>query len=286
VRTFYTRSSQFSRMCEKLSAEGGRLKVLCDSIATAVSTAIQAMVDTPGGGAVVAMGADGTPTKSIDRAAERAVFARLTSSGMGFRILSEERGEVQIGDEPDYFLALDPLDGTFNAIKGIPFYSLSLFFSGATIHFGYICDLPRGIRYFAEAGGGAYFEPGGQRLQISKTSELKDYSISAYTIRPHTGRIAGIGDKVRRIRTLGSASLEMALVAAGKLDAFVDLRGMLRVVDVAAGKLILEEAGGTITDAQGRVLELNGDMWQKTDLIGSNGLLHGDLIRLIGGDVH
>jgi myo-inositol-1(or 4)-monophosphatase len=273
-------------MSEQLSAEGYRLKMLCDSIATAVFTSIQALVDTPEGGAVVAMGADGTPTKSIDRAAERAVFSRLSSSGLGFRVLSEERGEVQIGDEPEYFLALDPLDGTFNAIKGIPFYSLSLFFSKGDSHFGYIYDLPRGIRYFAEAGGGAYVEPGGRRLEISKTSELRDYSISAYTIRPHTCRIAAIGDKVRRIRTLGSASLEMALVAAGKLDAFVDLRGMLRVVDVAAGKLILEEAGGIITDAEGNVLELNGDMWQKTDLIGSNGLLHGDLLRLIGGDAH
>jgi len=273
-------------MSERLSAEGCRLKMLCDSIAPAVSTAIQAMVDTPEGGAVVAMGADGTPTKSIDRAAERAVFSMLSSCGMGFRILSEERGEVLIGDEPDYYLALDPLDGTFNAIKGIPFYSLSLFFSGAGSHFGYICDLPRAVRYFAEAGCGAYVEPGGRRLGISKTSELKDYSISAYTIRPHTARIAAVGDKVRRIRTLGSASLEMALVAAGKLDAFVDLRGMLRVVDVAAGKLILEEAGGTITDAKGKLLELNGDMWQKTDLIGSNGLLHEDLLRLIGGDAH
>jgi myo-inositol-1(or 4)-monophosphatase len=88
---------------------------------------------------------------------------------------------------------------------------------------------------------------------------------------------------VRRIRTLGSTSLEMALVASGKLDAFVDLRGMLRVVDVAAGKLILEEAGGTITDAVGKPLHLDGNMWQRTDLIGSNGLLHEELLQLIGG---
>jgi fructose-1,6-bisphosphatase/inositol monophosphatase family enzyme len=286
MRTFYIRPSQLSRMITHLSAEGSRLKMLCDSIATAVSASIQAMIDTPEGGEMVAMGADGTPTKSIDRAAEKAVFSRLSSCGMGFRVLSEEKGEVQIGDEQEYFLALDPLDGTFNAIKGIPFYSLSLFFSKEGVHFGYICDLPRGVRYYAEAGGGAYVEPGSKRLSVSKTSEFRDYSISAYTIRPHTGRIAAVGDRVRRIRTLGSASLEMALVAAGKLDAFVDLRGMLRVVDVAAGKLILEEAGGIITDAEGNLLELNGDMWQKTDLIGSNGLMHEDLIRLIGGDAH
>ena len=99
-------------------------------------------------------------------------------------------------------------------------------------------------------------------------------------------RMVGIGDKVRRIRTLGSTSLEMALVASGKLDAFVDLRGMLRVVDVAAGKLILEEAGGIITDAEGRELHLDGNMWQRTDLIGSNRLQHNDLLQLIGGGSH
>jgi myo-inositol-1(or 4)-monophosphatase len=76
----------------------------------------------------------------------------------------------------------------------------------------------------------------------------------------------------------------MALVAAGKLDAFVDLRGMMRVVDIAAGKIILEEAGGTVTDGQGNKLHLSGDMWQKRDLIGSNGLRHVQLLRLIGGD--
>jgi myo-inositol-1(or 4)-monophosphatase len=95
--------------------------------------------------------------------------------------------------------------------------------------------------------------------------------------------MAAIGDTVRRIRTLGSASLEMALVASGRLDAFVDLRGMMRVVDVAAGKLILEEAGGTVTDAGGELLHLDGNMWQKRDLIGSNGLQHQELLRIIGG---
>jgi myo-inositol-1(or 4)-monophosphatase len=78
----------------------------------------------------------------------------------------------------------------------------------------------------------------------------------------------------------------MAMVATGKLDAFVDLRGMLRVVDVAAGKLILEESGGTITDAAGGELHLNRDMWQRTDLIGSNGLLHEEILNLIGGGSH
>jgi myo-inositol-1(or 4)-monophosphatase len=291
-------------MSEQLSAKGAGLKKLCDSISKAVYDSIKEMVGTPESGLMVKMGADGTPTKSIDCVAENTILSLLKATGHGFRVLSEEIGEVQIGDGSEYLIHLDPLDGTFNAIRGIPFYAVSIFLSAGDCRFGYVCDLAKGTKYYAEKGRGAYAEPGG-RLRVSGTSNLKDFSISAYTLRPNTSRIVSIGDKVRRIRTLGSTSLEMALVASGRLDAFVDLRGMLRIVDVAAGKLILEEAGGTITDANGKKLELNGSgsgsgsgngncndsgngggMWQRTDLIGSNGLFHAELLSLIGGDYH
>jgi myo-inositol-1(or 4)-monophosphatase len=75
----------------------------------------------------------------------------------------------------------------------------------------------------------------------------------------------------------------MALVARGMLDAFVDLRGMMRVVDVAAGSLIIEEAGGRVSDSDGNPLHMAGDMWQKRCLVGSNGRLHEDLLKLIDG---
>ncbi|MFZ2471488.1 MAG: bifunctional fructose-bisphosphatase/inositol-phosphate phosphatase [Methanothrix sp.] len=269
-------------MSERLSPQGSDLKILCDSAAKAVVSAVEDMAGTPAGGLMVKMGADGTPTKQIDRAAENAVLDTLRASGLGFKVLSEEIGEVTIGEKPDYFLHLDPLDGTFNAIYGIPFYSVSLYLSRGDFHFGYICDLAAGTSFYAQAGRGAYARPGG-RLHVSSNENLSNFSISAYTLRPHTGRIAAIGDTVRRIRTLGSTSLEMALVASGRLDAFVDLRGMMRVVDIAAGKIILEEAGGVVTDGLGNALQLDGNMWQKRDLIGSNGLRHAELLRLIGG---
>ncbi len=274
-------------MSEQLSAKGCDLKRLCDSISKAVFESIHEMVGKSASGVMVEMGADGTPTKSIDKVAENAVLSRLKLSGAGFKVLSEEIGEVLIGEQPEYFIHLDPLDGTFNAVKGIPFYAVSIYLSKDDCHFGYVCDLARNVKYYAEIGKGAYMEliegAAPLRLKVSETSNLKDFSISAYTVRPNTARIVGIGDKVRRIRTLGSTSLEMAFVASGKLDAFVDLRGMLRVVDVAAGKLILEEAGGVITDAAGKELHLDGNMWQRTDLIGSNGMLHKELLQLIGG---
>ena len=283
-------SHLLSMMSERLSPRGDYLKSLCDSIASAVSESIRGMVGNPASGVMVEMGADGTPTKSIDKVAENAVLSELRRSGSGFRVLSEEIGDVLIGEKPEYFIHLDPLDGTFNAVKGIPFYAVSIYLSKEDCHFGYVYDLARGAKYYAEVGRGAYVEPGDCELNVSRTSNLKDFSVSAYTIRPNTSRIVGIGDTVRRIRTLGCTSMEMVMVASGKLDAFMDLRGMLRVVDVAAGKLILEEAGGIITNASGEMLHLdanmNSKMWQRTDLIGSNGLLHNDLLNLIRGGAY
>jgi myo-inositol-1(or 4)-monophosphatase len=274
-------------MSERLSHRGDYLKNLCDSIAGAVSESIKGMVGNPASEVRIEMGADGTPTKSIDKVAENAVLSQLRRSGDGFRVLSEEIGEVLIGEKPEYFIHLDPLDGTFNAVKGIPFYAVSIYLSKEDCHFGYVYDLARGTKYYAEVGRGAYAEPGECGLGVSRTSDLKDFSVSAYTMRPNTSRIVGMGDTVRRIRTLGCTSMEMVMVASGKLDAFVDLRGMLRIVDVVAGRLILEEAGGVITNVAGEKLHLDGNMsskmWQKTDLIGSNGLLHNDLLNLIRG---
>jgi len=285
VRNFYSGHACDEEMSEQLSPRARDLKILCDNAAKAVADAVKDMVGSAGAGQNVKMGADGTPTKQIDSVAENAVLDTLRASGQGFKVLSEEMGEVLIGEKPDYFLHLDPLDGTFNAIAGIPFYSVSIYLSRDDFHFGYISDLARGGSYYAEAGRGAYSQQG-ERLLVSNNSDLCKFSISAYTLRPNTGRIAAIGDTVRRIRTLGSTALEMALVASGKLDAFVDLRGMMRVVDVAAGKIILEEAGGMVTGSQGEALHLDGNMWQRKDLIGSNGLRHAELLRLIGGGTH
>jgi len=269
----------------ELSEEGKRLLAICDSAAEAVSKSITKMVGDPASGTVMQMGADGTPTKSIDGRAEDAVIDVLERSGVDFAILSEELGRKEIGENPRYFLHLDPLDGTFNAICGIPFYSVSIYISGDSCSFGYVFDLAHAIKFYAERKRGAWTEFGGtrSRIAVSTTPTLETFSVSAYTLRPNTSRIVDLGDVVRRIRTLGSTSLELCFVAAGRLDAFVDLRGGLRLVDVAAGSLIIEEAGGVVTDGRGERIRFNGDMWQKSEFLASNGLFHREILDLIGG---
>ena len=123
-------------MREGLSPDGAKLKSLCQKAAEAAASSIREMAGSRAAAEMVRMGADGTPTKSIDRAAEDAVLDTLRASGLGFRVLSEEAGEALIGDGEDYFLHLDPLDGTFNAIAGIPFYSVSIYASQVDFHFG------------------------------------------------------------------------------------------------------------------------------------------------------
>ncbi|HOT06939.1 MAG: Inositol-1-monophosphatase [Methanosaeta sp. PtaB.Bin039] len=265
-----------------LSDEGKDLLVLCDRMAQGVSAAIRNLVGQPASGDVLYMGADGTPTKAIDRAAEDAALEPLRDYGCGFRVLSEEMGEAVIGGDPKYYLQLDPLDGTFNAIRGIPFYSLSIFIGSDHLLLACVYDLARGVRFFAEHGHGAYRQDGGRHIpmRVSPKSNLRDFSISAYIKRPNASRLVALGDCVRRVRTLGSASLELCYVADGRLDGFVDLRGSLRVVDVAAGVLLVEEAKGRVTDCHGRPIQLRMDMWQRTGLVASNNTRHHELLSL------
>jgi myo-inositol-1(or 4)-monophosphatase len=289
VDDFYKRPSlvpvMSEQVTEQLSEEAVVLKKLCDTAAETVASSIDVMVGEPESGQILRMGADGTPTKNIDRKAEDAVLSSLENSGLGFEVLSEEIGIKVIGEKPRYFLYLDPLDGTFNAVNGLPFYSVSIYICNQDLKFAYVFDLAQEIKYYAEAGGGAWSERKGhvRSLRVSETRSLSDFSISAYILRPRARRIVELADVVRRIRTLGSTSLELCLVACGKLDAFVDLREALRVVDVAAGNLIVEEAGGKVTDSRGKKIDLNGDMWQKRDLVVSNGLAHQKILNLTGG---
>jgi myo-inositol-1(or 4)-monophosphatase len=280
-----TKVTMMNERAMGLSEEGTALKELCDSMAKEVASSIRDMVGDPASGQVMEMGADGTPTKSIDRIAEKAALSVLKDSEHGFAVLSEEMGNVLVGKEPKYFLHLDPLDGTFNAINGIPFYAISIYIRNEDCRFAYVSDLAHSSRFFAESGKGAYMERNDtlSHLNVSSARSIKDFSISAYTIRPNTSRLAAVGDRVRRIRSYGCTSLEICLVAQGKLDAFVDLRGRIRIVDIAAAKLIVEEAGGWVTDGKGRAIELGADMWQSDDMIASNGTIHDQLIELVGG---
>ncbi|WP_406662287.1 bifunctional fructose-bisphosphatase/inositol-phosphate phosphatase [Methanolobus sp. ZRKC3] len=263
------------------------LLALCDRIADAANGAIENIVGTPDANKTIYMGADGTPTKLIDDISEKAIFNILEDEGISFRILSEEYGEMVIGNDPEYTMIIDPLDGTYNASFGIPFYSISIAFVRNDIndtYFGYVKNLASGDTFFAQKGKGAFLN--GKQLETSTGTDISKYCISVYGYRAHVDRAGTLCKNVRRIRILGSVALELCYVAAGKLDAFVDVRESLRLTDIAAGKLIIEEAGGTVTDGNGAGLKLAGSMVNKVYMVASNGCSHAKLLKLSKGRAH
>lgn len=260
---------------------------LSNRIADAVYERIKDVVGTSDAEDVVYMGADGTPTKMIDDISEKVILELLGKEGRSVRVLSEECGEKVIGDLPEYTIIVDPIDGTYNASFGIPFYSISLAIATdgpQDVCFGYVRNLATGDVFYSERGKGAFLN--NQRIQISKRSEINRLCISVYGYRPHIEATAILCRNVRRIRVLGSVALELCYVAAGKLDAFVDVRGSLRLTDVAAGKLIVEEAGGKVTDSCGAPLELEDSILNKVYMVASNGYAHKKILELSKGDSH
>ncbi|MDI6859602.1 MAG: bifunctional fructose-bisphosphatase/inositol-phosphate phosphatase [Methanocellales archaeon] len=251
------------------------MKKLCEDVANAVSDAIGSIIGRVEGGTILYMGADGTPTAKIDDVAERAALRVLKEDGRSFELISEEIGSMTIGEKPELTIVLDPLDGTHNAIHGIPFYSFSMAICGndlSQIYYGYVRDLVTGDVYMAEKTRGAFLN--GRKIRVSET--MDEYCVS---VNDHITL-----DKNCKIRLLGSAALELCYVASHKLDALIDNRGYLRVTDISAGKLIVEEAGGIVTDCMGMPLKLPLDVRQKIRIIASNGRIHEKLLAKLRGE--
>ncbi|MGB9927801.1 MAG: bifunctional fructose-bisphosphatase/inositol-phosphate phosphatase [Methanosarcina sp.] len=251
----------------------------------AASDSISGLAGTNAAGSFICMGADGTATSKIDLEAENAIVEVLKADGRPMRILSEELGELILGDSPEFTIVLDPLDGTYNSSVGIPFYSVSLAVTSndlSDLRFGYVSNLALKEEYYAEAGRGAYLN--GKKIKASVNSNLRELCVSVYGYRQNVERTRKIYKNVRRVRLFGSVALELCYVASGRLDAFVDVRKALRVTDVAAGQLILVEAGGLVTDGYGNSLHLPDNVTARVEMVASNGCVHDKLLKLLSGE--
>lgn len=263
---------------------------LSERIAEAVHVSIRDIVGTPEAGKTLYTGADGTPTKLIDDVSEKAIFEILGNEDSPFRIISEEAGEKIVGKSPELpelTIIIDPIDGTYNAVQGIPFYSVSLAITSTDLNniiFGYVQNLANGDTFYAENGKGAYFN--GAKLKASDNSDIRKFCVSVYGYRRNIVAASSISGNVRRTRSFGSVALDLCYIAAGKIDAFVDVRGTMRITDIAAGKLIIEEAGGIVTDGDGDSLKLENQLLNRVCVIASNGRAHESILKLSTGMIN
>ena len=234
---------------------------ILDEMASSALKEVAKLRGTAEAGITLGAGAGGDITRRIDRVAEDAVIEVLKKKGIGCKVISEEYGELTIGEDPEGFqVIIDSIDGTTNAIRDIPFYCTSLAVSGG----GYLRDIFAGLvinqysgeRYVASKGQGAYHS--GKRMQPSQVGDMTealiaiDLSGASLRIATHLSQFIS---KTRHTRHLGAAALEVCMVAEGRLDAYVDIREKLRVTDIAAAQLILTEAGGVIVSLDGSRLD-------------------------------
>jgi myo-inositol-1(or 4)-monophosphatase len=214
-----------------------------------------------------------------DRKAEAILRAELQKARPDYGLMMEESGETA-GNDPTRRWIVDPLDGTTNFLHGIPHFAISIGLEeDGEMVAGVIYDPLKDEMFWAEKGIGAYLNQ--RRLRVSARGQFTDAVIATgipFGNRPGKKSMLAIlepvMDQTAGVRRLGSAALDLAYVAAGRYDAFWEVG--LSPWDMAAGIVIVREAGGFVTDIKGgnRMLGLG-------DIIAANGRLHAPMHKLI-----
>lgn len=209
----------------------------------------------------------------VDIEAEAIVLKRLREAYPTHNIVTEESGRIA-GTEGELTWYIDPLDGTGNYTRGIPFFCTTLAVAdGNRVLAAATYDPTRGEMFKASLGHGTYLND--RQLRIESNGELEDVMISVSWSRRRIGSelfpsyIERLTPHTSYIRRLGSAALAIAYVAAGRLDAYI--QGQINPWDIAAGVLMVQEAGGLATDFGGEVIDF-GEKY--SDVLAANMGLH------------
>ncbi|MBP6494318.1 MAG: inositol monophosphatase [Rhodoferax sp.] len=217
----------------------------------------------------------------VDHAAENAIIETLLTAYPGHGIHAEESGKEHGAKDSEFVWIIDPLDGTTNFIHGLPVYCVSIGLAvKGKIEQAVIYDPSRNDLFTATKGRGAYMND--RRLRVSKRTHLKDCLISTgFPFRPgdnFQNYLKMMGDVMQRtagLRRPGSAALDLAYVAAGFTDGFFETG--LQPWDVAAGSLLITEAGGLVGNFTG-----DADFLEQKECLAGNPKIYGQLVSILG----
>ena len=234
-------------------------------------------------------GAGGDAMKPIDLAAEKAIVNTLLDHNISFSLISEESGFEKYGNSPeDCYITIDPIDGTTNLLRGLPFYASSIAISRkpviTEVYAALVTDLYHDITYMAQENKGAYRD--GEKIKTSQVSSLQEavlgMDLNTYKVAEIAPKLNDLIQQTKHIRHYGANALELCYVANGLTDAFVDIRGKLRTTDVAAGFLIIKEAGGLITDTNKQIVSVKLDPKQTLKFVAAgNTKIHDAILELV-----
>lgn len=211
------------------------------------------------------MGAGGDISRKIDIVAERAVMDTLKTHGLNCTVIAEEAGRVDLTNgSSEGYVVLDAVDGTTNALRGIPFYCCSIAFADenrlSSVKHGIVMDLFTGDVYSASKGNGAFFN--GAKIHVKEKYEESRYVVGMNVsgVKPDKIELLKpIMSKSNHLRHMGANALELCIFARGLMDCFIDIRNKIRVTDMAAAYLIVKEAGGILISEDGKELETELD---------------------------
>ncbi len=214
------------------------------------------------------IGAGGDVSRNIDILAEKTVLDYLREVGLECVVLGEECGRVELSENPSGYIIMDAIDGSANAVRGVPFFCCSLAFATedrlSSITDGVVADLSNGDTYWASRGRGCFFN--GEQIRVHDGEPV--YRIVGVNTSGANGELMRMLDPVfeshNHTRHFGANALEMAMFARGLIDVYIDLRGKIRVQDLAAGYILAKEAGGLVLD--GNLEPLDSDLSYETRL--------------------
>jgi myo-inositol-1(or 4)-monophosphatase len=220
-----------------------------------------------------------------DHASEELIVSYLQQQFPTHGFLCEERGHIPHSDDTIRWV-IDPLDGTVNFSRGVPLFSISIAAClGEEVLAGILYAPMTDELFVAEKNHGAFLN--GVPIHVSKTDQLdRAYGSTSlsFNLHRHPYRSLEIFTRIAHLdfplRALGSTALNLAYVAAGRFDLYWSSSGSVCPWDLAAGKLLVEEAGGCITQCDGTPCSL----YEESSLLGTNGLLQKSMIKLLTDD--
>ncbi|MBF0558017.1 MAG: hypothetical protein HQL08_04480 [Nitrospirae bacterium] len=233
----------------------------------------------------VGKGAGGDKTYPIDVQAEDIIIRALENLHEPLNIISEERGAVELMGGGKRVL-IDPVDGSRNAINGVPFYCASIAVAEGdtigSISTAYIINLLSGDEFWARKGAGAFFN--GERIYAQQDDIMYLVAFEAQRPGHDVPRIMNLLAEARRTRCLGATALDLAYVSYGAISVFVS-PSPSRSFDFAGGWLMVNEAGGVCTDTEGNSpAELGTGLDKRSPLLVSgNNILHERALKLLNG---
>ena len=234
-------------------------------------------------------GAGGDSMKPVDLAAEKAIVESFLQNHVSFTLVSEESGIKEFGvGSRDCYVTVDPIDGTTNLVRGLPFYCSSIAVSSdqtsSSVFAASVIDLQHDIDYMAFEGKGAF--RGTVKIAPSVTKNLDEavigLDLNTYKMKSLAPQLSLLIHETKHIRHFGANALELCYVADGLIDAFIDIRGKLRATDVAASFFILKKAGGIVSSLDGKPIDMKLDPKETVKFVASgNGEIHERILSLI-----